>query len=236
MKPIRPSEPIGAMGSSVPGVRFDGEDVQIREPGMPVSPSRSWQREIGNFAATSLNDALGTDDQAPAARTIVSFDLASPSVLQIGIWKEMTITMTSTLPDGTVVRSEPVVGNIDDTLEYATVTGMSVGATVLDITAGVASIYFFIFDQSFLAGAVFIGALLGSLTLNIAQSSSSYFVAASEEGRWSDLFATAIRAHASDVRAQIGTGPPAGALRRPLPSTPLTPTPSPLPPPLDPAG
>jgi hypothetical protein len=238
VRPTRPSTAITLEGEALPGVRFDGEETQLREPGMPVSPSRSWQREVANYTASSLNEALGTDDTAPVARTIVSFDLASPSALQIGTWKEITIGLTSTLPDGTVVKSAPVTGNIDDGLEYGIVTAMSVGGTLLDVTAGIASI-FFIFQPSFVTGGIFIGALLGGLVLNVGQSTAQYFVAVSEEGRWSNLYADAIRAHAKDVRAQIGKGPP---VRAPSASPPPFTTPSPSadpsdgpPPILDPA-
>jgi hypothetical protein len=223
VRPTRPSSPLVRDGEALTGLRFDGEEVQIREPGMPVSPSRAWQREVANYTASALNESLGTDDMAPAARTIVTFDLASPSALQLGPWKEITIGLTSTLPDGTVVRSAPVTGNIDDGLEHALVTGMGIGGTVLDVTAGISSI-FFIFSPSFVTGAVFIGALVGGLALNIGQSTAQYFVALSEEGRWSDLYATALRAHVVDVRAQIGRGPP--PLKTPPPplTTPTTPT------------
>ena len=220
IKPTRPSNPLASDGlGQLPGVRFDGEEVQIREPGMPLSPSRSWQREVANHTATSLNALLSTDDNAPNARTVVSFDLAGPSVIQIGTWKEMTISLISTLPDGSVVRSAPLTGNIDDGLEYAAVTSLGVGGTILDVTAGISSI-FFVFSPSLLTGAIFIGALIGGLTLNLAQSGSQYLVAGSEEKRWSDLYATALTQHAKDIRAGIGKGPPPST----KPLTPLTPT------------
>jgi len=221
VRPTRPSSPLARDGEALPGLRFDGEEIQIREPGMPVSPSRAWQREVANYTASALNESLGTDEMAPPARTIVTFDLASPSALQLGTWKEMTIGLTSTLPDGTVVKSAPVTGNIDDGVEHALVTGMGIGGTVLDVTAGISSI-FFIFSPSYVTGAVFIGALLGGLALNIGQSSAQYFVALSEEGRWSDLYATALRAHVADVRAQIGRGPPPPKAPPPPPPLPTS--------------
>lgn len=249
IRPTRPSQATVAEGKGLPGLRFDGEEVTIREPGLPLSPSRTWQREVGNHTASSLNTLLSTDDAAPAARTVVSFDLASPSAIQIGTWKEMTITLISTLPDGSVVKSKPIVGNIDDPLEYAAVTSLGVTGTILDVTAGVASIAFFILGgQSFEVGLIFIGALLGGLTMNIAQSASQYVVAGSEETRWSNLFQVALVQHAKDVREGIGKGPPPGTvLTVPgtlLPTTPTPPTttpnpnlppdPSDLPPLLDP--
>jgi hypothetical protein len=210
-RPTRPSTAVVRHGAELSGLRFDGDETQIREPGMPVSPSRSWQREVANYTASALNEALGvTDAAAPVARTIVTFDLAAPSALQIGTWKEMTIAVTSTLPDGTVVKSPPASANIDDGLEYAVVTTMSIGGTLLDVTAGIASI-FFIFQPTFETGVVFIGALLGGLALNVGQSGAQYLVALSEERRWSDQFADVLRAHARDVRAKIGTGPLPGA-------------------------
>src|SRR5689334_11723476 len=99
IKPTRPSEAAVSLGR-VAGVRFDGEQVIIREPGMPVSPGRGWQREVANYTAKELNTLVDAQDEAPVARTSVTFDLASPSVLQIGPWKEMTILLTTTLPDG----------------------------------------------------------------------------------------------------------------------------------------
>ncbi len=234
IKPTRPQTLLIADGAPLPGVRFDGEEVQIREPGMPVSPSRTWQREVANYTAASMNTLVSADEDAGVAHTIVTFDLASPSTFQIGIWKEMSIGLTSTLPDGTVVKSVAVVGNIDDPLEYAVVTAMGVGGTVLSVTAGVASI-FFIFSQTPVTGIIFIGALLGGLSLDIGQSVAQYVIAGSEEVRWSNLYARAITAHARDVRAQIGRGPPAGtrpALTLPLPPPPpLTSSPMPSAPP-----
>lgn len=224
IKPTRPSNPYAAEGARLPGVRFDGEEVQIREPGMPLSPSRSWQREVANNTASALNTILSTDDNAPAARTVVSFDLASPSVIQIGTWKEMTITLSSTLPDGSVVKSQPVVGNIDDPLEYTAVTALGVGGTVLDVTAGIASIFFILSGGSFEAGVVFIGALLGGLALNVAQSGSQYIIAGSEESRWSDLYQRALLQHAKDIRAGIGKGPPPNSTPLYPPATTTAPT------------
>jgi hypothetical protein len=210
IRPTRPSAPVVREGEPLTDLRFDGDEIQIREPGMPLSPSRSWQREVANYAAGALNEALSTNELAPTAKTIVTFDLASPTALQIGPWKEMTIGLTSTLPDGTVVKSQPVVGPIDDVVEYGVVTGMGIGGTVLDVTAGAASI-FFIFSPSFVTGAVFLGALVGGLALNIGQTGAQYVCAMNEESRWSELFATALRAHAADVRARRGRGPPPGA-------------------------
>jgi len=249
IRPTRPSQATVAEGKTLPGLRFDGEEVTIREPGLPLSPSRTWQREVANHTASSLNTLLSTDDAAPATRTVVSFDLASPSAIQIGTWKEMTITLISTLPDGSVVKSKAVTGNIDDPLEYAAVTSLGVTGTILDVTAGVASIAFFILGgQSFEVGLIFIGALLGGLAMNIAQSASQYVVAGSEETRWSNLFQVALVQHARDVREGIGKGPPPGTvltvpgtlpptLMPPTTTTPnpnLPPDPSDLPPLLEP--
>jgi hypothetical protein len=210
-------------------VRFDGEETHLREPGMPVSSSRSWQREVQNYTAKSLNKLLATDEASAVATTTVSFDLASPASLQVGPWKEMAITLTSTLPDGSVVKSEPVVGNIDSVAEYGIVTALGVGGTILDVGAAVASIWF-VFEQSFEAGAVFIGALVGGLTLHLAQNASEYVVSGSEERRWSDLFVDALEQHADDVRS----GKRARAVS---PSAPPPPLPPKAPPdPSDPAA
>ena len=231
IKPTRPDPPLVADGPPLAGVRFDGESTVLREPGMPLAPSRAWQREVQNFTATSLNTLLTTPDDAPAARTIATMDLAGPSALQIGTWKEMTVSLTSTLPDGTVVKSEPITGNIDDGFEYALTTGLGVGGTVLDVTSAVAFLFLFIAPSPQVL-IIAIGSLVGGLALNITQSSSQYFVAASEERRWSNLYAAALTAHARDVRKRIGTGPPP----RPPSTTPKAPPgptdPSDAPPPL----
>src|SRR5687768_5840903 len=42
MRPTRPDQPAVALGDPQPGLRFDGEETVLREPGMPLSPSRSW--------------------------------------------------------------------------------------------------------------------------------------------------------------------------------------------------
>ncbi len=210
LRPTRPDTPLAADGAaSVAAVRFDGASTVLREPGMPLSPSRSWQREIANYTANSLNTVLSTSDAAPVAKTVVTFDLSSPSVIQIGTWKEISIQLASTMPDGSVVKSAPVVGNIDNTLEYALVTAASVGGTVLDATAAIAILVYVVSAPSPAApliGVVALGALLGGVTLHIAQSAGGYVIAANEEKRWSNLFAQAIRAHAVDVRAAVAKG------------------------------
>lgn len=226
MKPTRPDPPLVADGAPLAGVRFDGESTTLREPGLPLSPNRSWQREVQNYTASSLNTLLGTTEEAPAARTVVSMDLAGPSAIQIGTWKEMTVTLSSTLPDGSVVKSEPVSGNIDDGLEYALTTGLGVGGTVLDVTSAIAFIVLFIAPSPEVM-ILAVGALVGGLALNITQSSSQYFVSFSEERRWSNLYAKALAQHAQDIRKGIGKGPPAGA---------RVPTPPPLAPPLPAPG
>jgi hypothetical protein len=231
IRPTKPDTPLAAVGAPLQSVRFDGEETILREPGMPLSPSRSWQREVQNYTATSLNTILQTQEDAPAARTVVSFDMASPSAIQIGTWKEITIALTTTLPDGTVVKSQPVTGNIDDALEFALVTGASVGGTVLNATGTVAIILFFLTQEPAL-GIVAIGALVGGILLSIGQSVGQYFVASNEEKRWSNLYAQALLAHAEDVRkAQLGP-------KRPLPTPPppaAPPTATPPPGPSDPS-
>lgn len=244
IKPTRPDEPFEPVGRLV-GFRFDGDRVDIREPGMPLSGSRMWEREVGNFTADKLNTLLGTDETAPAAETIVSFDLASPSAIQIGTWKEMTIEITTRLPNGQVVRSEPVIGNIDSPLEYFAVQGMTFAGSALDVAAGIASLVY-VFTQNPYACGCFIGALIGGLTLNLGQSIATYLVAGSDEKRWSNLFAKALKQHAADIQRAVQEGPRAPPRREGTPAPPpggpgptepppAEPGASPPPPLLDPA-
>ncbi|MCC7072262.1 MAG: hypothetical protein IT383_13120 [Deltaproteobacteria bacterium] len=225
LKPTRPDTPLVADGPPLAGVRFDGESTVLREPGLPLSPSRTWQREVQNYTATSLNTLLSTDDDAPPARTIASMDLAGPSALQIGTWKEMSIGLTSTLPDGTLVRSEPVTGNIDDGFEYAVTTTLGVSATVLEV-ASVAALLYSVVTRDQNGWYVVLGSLVGGIALYVAQSSSQYIIAASEQTRWSNLYANALTKHARDVRGRIGSGPP---------PRPPAPVPSPTDAPSDPS-
>ena len=203
IRPTKPDTPLTALGPPLAGARFDGEETVMREPGMPLSPSRSWQREVQNYTATSLNTMLSTSEEAPNAHTVVSFDMASPSVIQIGTWKEMTITLTTTLPDGTVVKSQPVTANIDDPIEYALMTTASVGGTVLN-AVGTISIILVFFGGGLSANpallTVAIGSLVGGILLSVGQSVGQYFVAANEEKRWSNLYAKALTQHAADIR------------------------------------
>jgi hypothetical protein len=223
IRPTKPDTLLAAQGDPVAGLRFDGEETVLREPGMPLSPSRSWQREVSNYTATTLNTVLSTKEDAPAVHTVVSFDMASPSVIQIGTWKEMTIILTSTLPDGTVVKSQPVIANIDDPVEYGLMTAASVGGTVLNATGTIAIILFFFTGANDVPlGVVAIGSLVGGIVLSIAQSVGQYFVASNEEKRWSNLYTKALTEHAKDVRkAWLSPHKP-----------PLAPPPSTAPPPI----
>jgi hypothetical protein len=216
--PVRPSTPVVAEGPPLPGLRFDGEETRIREPGVPVSPSRLWQREVANYTAKSLNRALSTSDVAPAAETTASFDLTEPPSFSFEPSKQMKISLTSTLPDGSIVRSRPVEGAIGTLGEKLIVGSLGVGGAVMDI-ASLAAVLFFIASPDFgLNGAVLIGALALGLGMNLAQGVAEQLVAQAEEGRWSDLYAAALRAHAVDVRNGIGRGPPPGT-RAPPTST-----------------
>ncbi len=204
VRPTKPDTPLSAIGPPVSELRFDGEETLLREPGTPLSPTRGWQREVQNYTATSLNTLLTTSNDARNARTIVSFDMASPSAIQIGTFKEMDIQLSTTLPDGTPVKSAAVSGHIDHPLEYALMTGASVGGTVLN-AVGTIAIVLFLFSggSDDRLGVVAIGSLIGGVVLSIGQSVGQYFVAANEEKRWSALFADALTAHATDVRKTL---------------------------------
>ncbi|MFZ9889830.1 MAG: hypothetical protein ACO3JL_20230 [Myxococcota bacterium] len=240
LKPTRPSEPVTSLGGTT-SFRFEGEQVVLREPGMPLANSRAWQREVQNYTATSLNTLLSAAELGPAARTVVVFDLASPGTLQVGIWKEMTIELFTTLPDGRVVRSKAMTEHIDAPLEHFLVQGMRLGGSALDVGAAIASIVYII-TQNPVACGCFVGSLVGGLTLNIGQSASGYFVAAAEERRWSDLFQRALQTHAKDIQRTLQariTVPASGTTTEALvPTAPGTSASEPLPPPpplVDPA-
>lgn len=232
VRPTKPDSPLSAVGPPLAGVRFDGEETTLREPGMPLSPSRAWQREVQNYTATSLNTILQTSENAPNARTIVSFDMASPSAIQIGTYKEMTIALTTTLPDGAVVKSRPLTRNIDDPVEYAAMTAGTIGGTVLNAVGTVSIILFFFTGGDPALGVVAIGSLVGGILLSVGQSVGQYFIASNEEKRWSNLLAEALTAHAADVRKAMAEPrrppPPAAATTAPAGST----DPSDAPPPL----
>ncbi len=231
MTPVRPSAPVVADGPPLVGVRFDGEETRIREPGVPVSPTRMWQREVANFTAASLNRALSTSEQAPAASTTISFDLASPPAFAVGPHKDMTISIASTLPDGSVVRSAPVNAKLDTWPETALTAGLVASGVALDIFS-VAAVLYFLTAPDLSAGAILFGALALGLGVNLAQAGAEQLVAVSQETRWSDLLADAVRHHALDVRSGIGRGPPAGAPPPPLPATAPDPSDIGAPPPL----
>jgi hypothetical protein len=225
MKPVRPTTPVSVDGPPLAGLRFDGEEIRIREPGVPVSPSRMWQREVANYAASSLNRALSTSDQAPAAVTTVTFDLAEPPAFALGPHRDMSITLSSTLPDGSVVRSKPVQGLLDTWPEAALTAGLVVGGVALDVVSLVGVLYF-LTTPGVSAGAVLIGALALGLGINLAQSGAEQWTTVAQEARWSDLFADALRRHAADVRAGVGRGPPPSMTSPSGPPSPGTADPS----------
>lgn len=225
IKPTRPTEPLEPVGQ-VSRFRFDGEFVQLREPGMPLASSRAWQREVQNYTASTLNELLDTDEMAPPVQTIVVFDLASPGAFQLGTWKEMTIELTTMLPSGRVVRSEPITGNIDDAFEWFAVNGMAFTGSALDVVAAIASLLFVFTGEPWACG-MFIGALVVGLSLNLGQSLAAFLVASSEETRWSNLYQRALTQHARDIERALATAPPTSA---PPPAGAAPPQPSTTPP------
>lgn len=249
LRPTRPDQPLTA-GAHVAGVRFAPEDVEIRETGMPLSTSRSWDREVQNYTATQLNLLLSTDPVAPSTRTIVYFDSAPPPSFEFGSWREMTVELTSILPNGETVRSKPVTGFIDSAVEQFGVQCLGIAGSVLDVAASLAGlIYVFSSTDSELACGLFAGALIGGLTLNLAQNAAGHWSKLQQQTRWSNLFADALTAHAEDIRRSLGPNtrkaspapppaleapaapdsppPPAGAATAPPP--PAVPPPSPPP-------
>lgn len=212
MKPTHPPTDIVAPVGQA-NFRFDGKETNFREPGMPVAGGNLWRREVGNFTATRLNDLLNAPEDAPVAKTVVSFELQAPSMIQLGTWKEMTIAMRSTLPNGRVVRSEPVIGNIDNPFEFYSNQLFTFAGPVLDVAAFIVTIYYFstgviFFQDPFALGCV-VGLALSGIAINIAQQFITYLIAASEERRWSELYAQAIQQHAIDLAtAQRLPAPP----------------------------
>jgi hypothetical protein len=233
LKPVRPSTPLTAEGSAVAGVRFDGEQTRIREPGVPVSPSSLWQREVANYTAASLNRALSTSDDAGAAATTVTFDLAAPPLIPLGPYQEMKMSLSSTLPDGRVVRSEAVTGHIDAWSERLVTGGLAVTGIAIDVFS-VAAVLYFITTTSDLGGIVLLATLASNLVINLARGAADQIVVVSQEKRWSDLYAEALRKHARDVRQ--GLGPPSSSVSSTKPSAvpgvPMDPSDAATPPPL----
>lgn len=236
--PTRPDAPLSA-GPRVGGVRFAGDRVQVREPGMPLSQSRSWDREVQNYTAKQLNLLLSTDDLAPDALTVVTFDLVTPPSIEIGQWKEMTIQLASQLPDGRWVRSPALSRYIDSTFEAVSLQGMGCTASVLDVAASVAAIAFIFAEPTDpLACGFFVGSLVGGLALNVGQSVAKVWVASSEQSRWSNLYAEALLQHAEDIRTSLRSAPPGNAASVAPPEAPRATGLDELPPPpalLDPA-
>lgn len=250
IKPTRPSDPLQQIGE-VSRFRFDSEYVQLREPGMPLANSRAWQREVQNYTATTLNEILSTPDTVPPVQTIVVFDLASPSAIQIGTWKEMTIELTTMLPSGRVVKSKAVTENIDDPIEYFLLHGLMFTGSVLDVAVAIGTLILFVGLPGLVSGGwacgCLIAGLLVGLGLNASQTLAAYLIAGSEETRWSNLYQRALVQHARDIQAALAAGPslapPAPAPRAPVPPSTSSPSPAPASPsstspaaPDDPAG
>lgn len=214
MKPIHPSAKAD-IGAPVTGVRFDAEEVSFREPAIPVSSGNIWKREVASYTADTLNDLVDADGTSPVARTVVTFEMHGPSMVQFGTWKEMTVRLVTTLPDGRVVRSEPRSEYLDSNLEYVASQCLVFGGPVLDIAAFVLAIYLFTtgaLTTTNPAAPVFCGCLVGlalvGVGMNLAQGGLQYIIAALEERRWSDLYLEALKQHADDVRATLATRAP----------------------------
>ena len=220
MIPIHPSSRDMPPAEPVQGVRFDPDHIAFREPAQVVSTGNIWKREVARFAAERLNAHVAAAPGSPAAQTVVTFELSGPSMIQIGAYKEMTVTLRSTLPDGRVVKSAPLSGYLDSNLEFAAEQCLLYGGPVLDIAAFVVAIYLLSTNQLFTpwaCGGIVLLAATG-LSLNLAQGGLSMFVTYNEERRWSDLFAQALAQHADDVRAEVSKAP-VRRLRPPAPAS-----------------
>lgn len=231
MKPIHPSAKAD-IGAPVTGVRFDAEEVSFREPAIPVSSGNIWKREVASYTADTLNDLVDADGEAPVARTVVTFEMHGPSMVQFGTWKEMTVRLVTTLPDGRVVRSEPRSEYLDSNIEYVASQCLVFGGPVLDIAAFVLAIYLFTtgaLTTTNPAAPVFCGCLVGlalvGVGMNLAQGGLQYVIAALEERRWSDLYLEALKLHADDVRATLATRAPPVLPASPDAVVPLEPAP-----------
>lgn len=230
MKPVHPSAKPD-IGDPVAGVRFDTDEVSFREPALPVSSGNIWKREVATYTADTLNDLLDAEGTAPVARTVVTFEMHGPSMVQFGTWKEMTVRLVTTLPDGRVVRSEPKSEYLDSNVEYVAQQCLVFGGPILDIGAFVLAIYMFTtgaLTTTNPLAPVFCGCLVGlafvGVSMNLAQGALQYAIAALEERRWSDLYLEALKEHAVDVRRTLATrAEPPRVITPPLPGVPTAP-------------
>lgn len=222
LTPIYPSQDVTSSTVQTPGVRFSPEAVTFSEPGIPISTGNLWKRDVAVFAADRLNTLVGAAPGAPVVRTTVTFEMYGPTAFQVGSWKEMTVRLTSQLPDGRVVESAPKSAYIDSNLEYIAQQVLLFSGPIVEVGAFVFGIYLFSAGIAYLTNPIFCGCLLAlafsGLALNLAQAGLQYVVAVLEERRTSDLFLDALTAHAADVHTAITVGV------LPLRQTPAAPT------------
>jgi hypothetical protein len=241
LKPVYPSSGIDA-GEPSRGVRFDADQITFDEPGVPVSTGRLWKRDVARFTAEQLNTLLGAPADGPVAQTQIALELASPGSFQVGAWKELTVVVSSQLPDGRLVRTEPKTALIDSNVEYALQQVLLFGGPILEVSAFVLGIYlftggFFSFTQYPWMCGCLLGLAFSGLFLNVAQASMQWLIGVLEERRASDLYQAALVAHAADVRAVLAGTKPAWRPPPAVPSLPgATPPADPVPAPPPPAG
>ena len=98
LKPIYPSGPVEA-ATKTWDVRFSPERVVVQEAGVPMSTGMIWKRDVATFTADRLNTMVGSSARGALMDTSVVLTLATAGGITFGSSKELSVSVTSVLPD-----------------------------------------------------------------------------------------------------------------------------------------
>lgn len=219
--PTRPSAALRETQAHAPiqtSARFNVERIVLEEPTFHEHHALQWQREVRAYTAEVLNRASDLPDGAPLqsrARFSWSFDRR-----YLSGGSSVTVELATMLPDGRVVTSQDVRGevvlwndgNAPNFLSVLALTGLGTGLGV-DVAMLALGATLSPIGWGLMGGALAVTAVVAA-----ADVLADVGRIRAAEQRWSDLYLIALTRHAADVRSVVVDGtvptltpPPAAA-------------------------
>lgn len=211
MAPIHPT-PTAVLAAALPeraaSQRFTAEHISVEEPSFHELHSLAWQRQLRDYTASALNRATAELPAGPPLETRARFTWTRNYRNSAAGGERVTIMLETALPDGRIVASKDVDGEVGLWNEVGPETALAFsGETALGAALGVnLSMLVLVASTSPVAWALLGASLAVAATAGVTAVVVSVMRVSAVEQRWSDLYLKALRTHAADVRAVLLEG------------------------------